>query len=132
MFLSKLNEQEKQAFLGLAHHLARSDGDFSDKQKALIHAYCVEMETEDIKFDESKFNLSDTLSCVISPISQRIFLFELMALVYSDDYMHPDERAVLDDVIDEFNLDPKLIGIYAYWTKAMLALSLQGELLLEI
>ena len=36
MFLNKLSNDEKNAFLELAHHIARSDDDFSEKQKTIL------------------------------------------------------------------------------------------------
>ena len=36
MFLNRLKNNEKVAFLELAHHTAHSDNDFSDDQKSII------------------------------------------------------------------------------------------------
>jgi galactose-1-phosphate uridylyltransferase len=44
MFLNRLENEEKVAFLELAHHIARSDDDFSDQQKEIIATYCMEMQ----------------------------------------------------------------------------------------
>ena len=40
MYLNYLNEDEKVAFLKLAHVVAHSDGDFCDNEKIIIGSYC--------------------------------------------------------------------------------------------
>ncbi len=51
MFLNKLNEKEKIAFLKLAYCVANSDDDFSMDEKNIIAIYCSEMQINDIDFD---------------------------------------------------------------------------------
>lgn len=132
MFLGLLNKEEKVAFLQLAHHMARSDGDFSDKQKEIIATYCYEMEIEDINYDENSFNLDLLLENIKNKKSQKIFLLEIMALVYSDNILHEEEEKVLDRMIDIFDFEKNISVLYGEWTKAMLALTEQGKLLLKI
>ena len=84
MFLNRLEKEEKIAFLELAHYVARSDNDFSDKEKNVINIYCTEMQISDVDFDKSSFNLGLTLSKIKSSQSQKIILLEIMALIYSD------------------------------------------------
>ena len=132
MFLNRLNSKEKEAFLKLAHYIARSDNDFSDKQKEIIATYCFEMQINDIDFNESSFNLDNTLSKFESKESQKIALLEVMALVFSDNILHQEEKKVLDAMTEKFNLSSTLIDIYAEWTKAILAITAQGQALINI
>ena len=46
MYLSILNQKEKELFLELAYNLASADGDYSSKENALINGYCQEMQIE--------------------------------------------------------------------------------------
>lgn len=132
MFLNRLNQEEKVAFLELAHHIARSDSDFNDLQKEIINGYCFEMQVLDIEHNEKDFNLEITLNKINSLQSQKIILLEIMALIYSDDILHKEEKKILDAIVEKFELNHTLIDVYTQWSKAILALTVQGEALLHI
>jgi len=132
MFLNRLNKEEKDAFLELAHHIARSDGDFSEDQKDIIGKYCMEMQIEDIKYDEEKFDIYTTLDKVKNSSSKKIILLEIMALIYSDNFLHEEERKVLEKVLEEFDLNYNLSIVYTEWAKTMLSLYKQGNALINL
>lgn len=140
MFLNMLNKEEKVAFLEVAHHLAWSNNDFSDTQKAIIAAYCLEMQIDDITYDrncEDDFNLDKTLAKIKDPQSQKIVLLESMALVFAEhvshvDNIHPEEKRVLEEMIKSFNLTRNHALIYGEWTKAVLSLTNQGRCLIKL
>ena len=132
MFLNRLKKKEKKAFLELAHHIARSDNDFSESQKDIIGKYCMEMQLDDIKYNDKKFNLDKTLSKIDSSKSQKIVLLEIMALVYSDSLLHVKEKKVLDAMIKKFNMKKSLSIVYGEWAKSILALYIQGEALIDL
>jgi len=132
MFLGLLQKEEKVAFLQLAHHMARGDGDFSDKQKEIIATYCYEMDIDDIEYDENSFNLDLILGSIHNKESQKIFLLEIMALIYSDNILHEEEEKIQNRMITIFGLDKNTAILYGEWTKAILALTEQGKLLLKI
>ena len=132
MFLNRLEKEEKIAFLELAHYVARSDNDFSDKEKNVINIYCTEMQISDVDFDKSSFNLGLTLSKIKSSQSQKIILLEIMALIYSDNFLHEEERKVLEKILEEFNLNYHLATVYGEWAKAILSLYIQGNALVEL
>jgi hypothetical protein len=55
-----------------------------------------------------------------------------MALIYSDNFLHEEERKVLEKVLEEFNLNYNLAVVYTQWAKSMLALYIQGNALIEL
>ena len=132
MFLNKLNSEEKVAFLKLAHHVARSDGEFLEREQSTIDTYCFEMQIDDISYSEAEFNLEKVLTVFANKESQRILLLELMALIYSDGAMQQEEEEILDIVVERFDINPILIQMYAEWTKTILSVAMQGKLLLEL
>lgn len=132
MFLSRLNKEEKVAFLELAYFMSKSDGDFSKQEQEMILTYCVEMDIANIQYKEKDFCIDRTLLKITSKQSQKIVLLELMALGYSDNILHHEEKKVLEKIIKNFELDMSLVDVYANWSKAMLALALQGEALINI
>jgi len=132
MFLNRLKKKEKVAFLELAHHMARSDNDFSEAQQSIINTYCMEMQIDDIKYDEKKFSLKKTLSKFKKSKSQKIILLEIMALVYSDNVLHDEEKKVLDVMIKKFGIKKSLSIVYGEWAKSILALYIQGKSLIDL
>jgi len=132
MFLNRLEKEEKVAFLELAHHIARSDGDFSEDQKSILEKYCMEMQMEDIAYDEEKFDIYNTLEKIKDRRSRKVVLLEIMALIYSDDFLHEEERKVLEKVLEEFDLNYNLSIVYTQWAKTMLSLYTQGNALIEL
>jgi len=132
MFLNRLKENEKVGFLELAHHIARSDGDFSKVQKDIIAKYCMEIQMEDIEFDENKFDIYDTLDKIQDKRSRKIVILEIMALIYADDFLHEEERKVLEKTLEQFELNYNLSIVYTQWAKTMLALYTQGNALIEL
>lgn len=132
MFLNRLNQRGKSCFLELAHHIARSDNDFSSLQKEIISGYCAEMQISDIEYNDKNFNLETTLNKVNSTQSQKIILLEVMALIYSDDILHEEEQKILNTMIEKFELSHTIADVYTQWSKSILALTIQGEALLHI
>ncbi len=132
MFLGLLKKEEKSVFLKLAHYMARSDSDFSDAQKDIIAIYCHEMQIENIDFESIDFDLEETLKNVTDKLAQKIMLLEIMALVYSDNVLHHEEEKVIDKMIEIFSLNSNIAKLYQEWTKNILAVTKQGELLLEL
>jgi len=132
MFLNKLNTEEKVAFLELAHHVARSDGDFADEEQLIISKYCMEMQIDDIKYDEDSFDIYTTLGKIKNRDSRKVVLLEIMALIYSDDFLHEEERVVLEKILEEFDLSYNLSIVYTEWAKTMLSLYKQGNALISL
>ena len=132
MFLNRLEKEEKIAFLELAHYVARSDNDFSLSQKDIINNYCIELPIENIEFNVNKFDIYNTLGKITNKKSQKIVLLEIMALIYSDNFLHEEERKVLEKILEEFNLNYHLATVYGEWAKAILSLYIQGNALVEL
>ncbi len=132
MFLNRLNNEEKVAFLELAHHVARSDHDFSNDQKSIIDKYCLEMQIDDVEYDENKFDIYNTLDKITTRTSRKVVVLEIMALIYSDNFLHEEERLVLEKILEEFDLNYNHSIIYAEWAKTMLSLYRQGNALIDL
>ena len=132
MFLNRLKKEEKVAFLELAHHIARSDNDFSESQKSIIDKYCMEMQIDDIEYNNATFDIYKSLGKIKSQRSRKIIILEIMVLIYSDNFLHEEERKVLEKMLEEFDLSYNLSIVYTEWSKAMLSLYTQGNALIEL
>lgn len=132
MFLNRLSGEEKVAFLELAHHVARSDGDFADEEKRMIATYCMEMGREDTGYNQDTFKLEDTLSKISNKQSRKIIVMEIMALVYSDDSLDEEEEKILATITSSFELNNAEMTICKEWSKAILALFSQGQAIIKL
>ena len=133
MFLNRLNAGEKTAFLSLAHHVARSDADFSADEQIIIAKYCMEMQIDDINdYDDKTFDLEQILNRFVTSSHRNIVLLELMALVYADGKLAQQEALVIDRFVAHYQMNPNLSIIYKEWAKSILSLYTQGEALIHL
>ena len=133
MFLNRLESEEKNAFLALAHHVARSDADFSADERVIIAKYCMEMQIDDIAdYDDDTFDLKKILSRFTTSSHRNIVLLELMVLVYADGRLAPQESLVIDRFVAHCDMNPSLSIIYKEWAKSILSLYTQGEALIHL
>lgn len=132
MFLNKLDTPAKEVFLNLAHLVARSDDSFSEMQKVLIDGYLGEMNIQDVDFKENEFSLVDCISKVTDKEYQKIILIELLAIVYTDNIMHPAEKQIIDTIVDTWSINSSLVVVYGEWSRSLLSLYIQGEALLDL
>jgi len=123
---------KKKIFLKLAHYMARVDDNFMEEQKILIEQYCLEMNIDDVEFDEKTFVLEEILNMIDNDYSKKIILLEIMAVVYADDILHEKEQEVIDKICKIFKIDSTIATLYAFWTKSIMNLYKQGEELLKL
>ena len=133
MFLNRLSTEEKNAFLVLAHHVARSDADFAREERLIIAKYCMEMQIDDLDdYDDATFDLDQILGRFDSTSHRNIVLLELMVLVYADGRLAQQESLMIDRFVDHFHMNPNLSIIYREWAKNILSLYTQGEALIHL
>jgi uncharacterized tellurite resistance protein B-like protein len=132
MLLMKLETKEKFAFLQLAQHLARVDGEYGNKEQDVIDEYCVEMGIDKQKFfNEEDFDLDEILKSFKSTKSKRIVILELMILVHIDDKYDNKEHELTKKIVDYFKINDKDLKYFSYWGKAVSSLYEQGKLFIE-
>ncbi|SFC34583.1 tellurite resistance TerB family protein [Butyrivibrio sp. YAB3001] len=107
MYLSRLNNQQKAIFLGLAFNLATTDGDYSESEKAMISTYCDEMHIFFDKTSMVKSNsvLLEEMSKISDIEAKRIVVFELIGLALADGNYHVTERNFIKTMLEEFGLE---------------------------
>ncbi len=131
MLLMKLETKEKFAFLELAHHVALADGDYSLREKSLINDFCIGMGIEDSHFDNSSFNLNETLNSFSSTKSKKIAVLSLMMLVHIDDNFDSNEYQVIYKIAQIFNFSQKDINLFSQWGKSVTGLYAQAIYFME-
>jgi len=132
MFLNRFSLEEKKSFLHLAHHIAHVDGEFSEKEQVIIDKYCMEMQMDDVEFDQDSFVLNECLASFEKDSHKKVVLLEIMALIFSDGEFHQSEEHVVNQMVKEFQLNPNLAIVYKEWAKSILALYIQGEALIHL
>lgn len=133
MFLNRLSTDEKNAFLELAHHVARSDAAFSSEEQLVITKYCMEMQIDDLDdYDDTAFELEPVLDRFATTSHRNIVLLELMVLVYADGRLAEQESLTIDRFVEHCNMNPNLSIVYREWAKNILSLYIQGEALIHL
>jgi len=91
MFLNRLNEKEKKAFLQLAKYVAKIDDNVSKKEEEIIDYFCIKMQLNKniVKENDDLYNI---LSNFETKTSKHIVLLELLGLIYADDFLHFKEQ----------------------------------------
>ena len=106
MYLVCLNEEEKELFLGMAYHLATSDGEYGEEEKSAIEGYCQEMQCT---FDESAVKPFEELVGRLNVVSEdkvkRIITFELVGLAIADGIYGDDEQELMLTLEKSFGLE---------------------------
>ncbi len=132
LFLNRLNNNEKEAFLALAHHVAHVDKRLSSEEEDMIAKYCMEMQLDDIEFNLESFDLQKTLENFTTSSHQKIALLEILALMYADGSLASEEDEIIRIMIAQFDLNPNLAVVYREWSKSILSLFVQGEALIHL
>lgn len=112
MYLALLSREEKELFLGLAHHLAVSDGHYGEEEKAMMAGYCQEMQ---IAFEaEGAAEPVEALLkrfCEMSDQKARkIVVFETVGLALADGTYDGNERKLIAKMEDELQLESGFAG----------------------
>ena len=131
MFLNRLDDNEKQAFLVLAHHIAQSDAEFSPEEQVIIAQYSLEMGRPDVDYDKKTFDLREVLN-EFKDEHRNVVLLELAALTQVDGVVSSTEGDILNSIVEYFGTNPDLFFVFNEWAKNMISLYLQGDALTRV
>jgi hypothetical protein len=127
MFLSILNNQEKEDFLNLIINVAEIDGDFTQTEKNQIGAYVLEMGLnlkEKEEYNKTSEALLNKLSQSSNEVKKAIFV-EVIALMLVDG-MKDEEKVLLTQMQNKFNFDDKFKSDAINWYSEILPLYKKG------
>jgi len=109
MFLQDLIEDEKAAFLELAHQVAQADGILSEAEDALIAAFAREMDIPAHALvpsgERAEKDIGELTAVFRSETSRKIAFMELLALTLSDNDYSPEEKTLLNKIRIGFGFD---------------------------
>lgn len=106
MYLNKLSGEQKELFLDLCIHASLSNNDFDEIERSYISQYCEEMHIDTVRYTAK--NDTDTAVKRLAEISSesevKIVVFELMALILSDDVYDEMEQEFMNKVLAGLNV----------------------------
>ncbi|MEC1521069.1 hypothetical protein P9D43_03335 [Neobacillus niacini] len=117
MFLNKLQQEEKEAFLELAYIMATVDGNFSIFENPVIAKYQKEMDLEDYKI--KGLAIDDILKVFKEERSKHIVLTEILRLVYSDGIVHETELKSITLIKKHFGFDANKYANFKDWIEGI-------------
>ena len=131
MYLNYLEEDEKIAFLKLAHIIANSDDDFCENEKIVIGSYCNEMGVEDFEV-----NLTEDLKGICCEFnnskSKRVVILELMSIINANGEFKKSEKLIIDQLVTNFEIGEDYLENVQNWSNALLDIVDQGFELIDI
>ena len=109
MFLSQLNEKNKEDFLKVCTCAALSNDVFADEEKEILYVYCREMDVEE-HIPESKEDFEviiERLRNETNDEEKRIIVFETLAFIKSDGTYDEKEQDFMLKVATGLGLSKK-------------------------
>ena len=113
MFLAKLQQEEKEAFLELAVLMAKVDGNVSIFENPVIAKYQKEMDLEN--YTIKGVAIDEILKVFKDERSKHIVLTEILRLVYSDGIVHDKEKESIRLIKEHFGFDSNKYDNFKDW-----------------
>ena len=113
MFLAKLQQEEKEAFLELAVLMAKVDGNVSIFENPIIVKYQKEMDLEN--YTIKGVAIDEILKVFKDERSKNIVLTEILRLVYSDGIVHEKEKESIRLIKEHFGFDSNKYDNFKDW-----------------
>lgn len=119
--------QQKEAFIELAHRFANIDGNINKKEHNLLRNYLFELDMipSDVVF-ASERDLEDIVSDITDESIRTIFLIELLMLVNTDGDYNDEERHVALQLQQLFDISDDKLKACMAWIKRYDALKIDG------
>jgi len=132
VFLHFLQQKEhKEAFLELANIVANADGFVSLKEKGGLRIIAAELDLT--AAPAASRSIADILSCVQDERVQHIFMVEILLLCYVDGDYNDDEKAVIMEMKQRFNISDEKYEAFKEWVLQLDKLRIAGvKLILDM
>lgn len=114
MFLTKLNDAEKEAFLGLARAFIRSDERVSGAEVELLQQMCAEMGLDPTKELEDR-SRAELLAVFESYPAKAACLLELLAMADADSEFGDEERAFVREASSALGIPEDVVQEMCAW-----------------
>ncbi|RXT02773.1 TerB family tellurite resistance protein [Ammoniphilus sp. CFH 90114] len=116
MFLNQLQEQEKKAFIELAHLVAMADGYLNEKERELIELYKHEMGISE-EYALQDLPLDSILAQFETEASKNIAFIEVLGLIFADGGYNDEERKIVKTIKQGFGFTPEKYETCKAWVR---------------
>ena len=132
MYLNYLEENEKVAFLKIAHIVALSDGHFCENEKIIIGSYCNEMEMNDIELNIQNDSIDILSNEFRNEQSKKIVILELMSIIHANGEFKESEKEIIKQLTKIFSINDKYIEDVKLWSQMLMNIIEEGENLIQV
>jgi hypothetical protein len=107
-----LSDTNKRLFLNLEIYLSKVDSDFSENERIIIDAHCIEMHIDNNNYeaDMSQSEIFEGLKALTKQESKIVFL-ELVGTIMADNVYHVEERALVNKLAEALKLEENDISL---------------------
>ena len=104
MYLAGLDIEKKYLFRDLSIHVAKIDGEFSELEKVVIDAHCLEMRVDnnnyetELSFDKVLLKIKE----IFDTSELRMIYLEIVSVVLADNIVKSNEKELLSIISGEF------------------------------
>lgn len=129
MFLSSLNDTQKQALLCLAHNVVVSDGELTVGERLQMEDMRREMDL-DAGFEARYLPLEGIERVFDSRRSRIIALIALIRAGYADGAFEIEEQCLLSDLCRAFDIEDSDFVLVQNWVRRLIALEREAQALM--
>lgn len=105
MFLDRLKNEEKKAFMVIADHAAKINGIIEEQEKRLLSEYCKELQISDYETESMGYEDAVSLFATVEHSGKRILIFEILGLLYADGIFDDKEKRFIIELTQSIGLD---------------------------
>ncbi|MDQ6420408.1 TerB family tellurite resistance protein [Paenibacillus sp. LHD-117] len=128
MFLHFIVEREhKEAFLALAHRIAKSDGFVNRNELNYLQGWMLELGLNDWEPNsESNLTTAELVGNLQDERIKRIFLAEMLLLIFADGNYNDEEKRIAGEMQKLFGYDEETFNTFRAWVEQMNKLKVEG------
>jgi len=130
MFLKKLLETEKQAFLCLANLIMKADGVIAEREMEIINRLREEMKAPNLLSNLTEAESYKILASSKRSVKRAVYL-ELSAIAKADGFVDPNEEKYMKNILSQLGLSEVFAKNVHRWLDAYYKLLEKGVILVE-
>lgn len=126
MFLSSLNQSQKEAFFCLAHNVVVSDGEFQVGEEVMMNEMRQEMNL-DPSFSAHYLALEGVDLIFPCKRSRSVAIISLIRLAYADGAFEIEEQCILKDLCQIFEISDADFTLIDNWVRRLISLEKEAQ-----
>jgi len=126
MFLSSLNQTQKEAFLCLAHNVIVSYGEIQMGEEVMMKEMRREMSL-DVSFEAHYLNLEGIDLIFPCKRSRSVAMISLIHLAYADGAFEIEEQCFLKDLCQAFQITDADFTLIDNWVRRLISLEKEAQ-----